>query len=836
MSKISIKVELNSKIICTKKFTLEEYLDSIREKIKDEINNALFLNKDGNEINRENEKRFSLNDIVDNNLLKLKNIEENKDSDINIVLNDNDFCSINCSVNDYLENLRKLLNNSIQDFGFLDEEGNFIDKEDEKDFTIKESLIDNTIKIKSNSTTLESAPVPNINNDTPKENSKNEINNIPEENKNELNISNMSKELIDLVNQISNSKEELKQKCLKIFVENGIDTMNDLLCLTDEDIESFGFQLIFKKKLLEELNKLRPKKDISDIEKSIIKSLFEKDSSIDDLLFTMKIDKNSPQADLVINYYKSLQKPLKPLPKNLTELFVKTTGDVLPCFHYPSKEIPGKRYYTLLVMGETGSGKTTLLDAFVNYLTGMNFEDEWRYKLVNENHIKDRPSGESQTYEITSYFVNYSREDEDTSKEINIRIIDTPGLGDTKGVLQDNAIIKQFEKLFKEIGELDYILVTVKANTTRWTQANQYIYDRIQEVFGKDAIERFMLMCTFSDGQTPLALKVLKNKFIYQDYFCFNNSALYVPSKKAQPNSKFFWKLGISNVKRFFDIILEKNLLPLSLTMSKQVMEYREWLFANVHSSKDRINQAFKLLENSNKLLEAIKQNEKQLNENGKFTYECEEERTRDIPLQNAYQYCGNCGCLCCQICVWPAGKELSQCTYFNGGRNCPMCPGRCKREAHLRADKIKEKYTVTVTKVYEAKKNLFEESQRGLSASEAALEQEIEKMSELGKSILKDMESIKTSLIELDKIALKPRVFTNEEYFKQMIEYEETEKNPGYENRVKGLKMMQEHARQINAISQAEDITHLFPQYNDILKELKNKKPDKKGISCSIF
>lgn len=146
-----------------------------------------------------------------------------------------------------MENLRKLLNNTIQDFGFLDEEGNFIDKEDEKDFTIKESLIDNAIKIKSNSTTLESAPVPNVNNDTPKENSKNEHNNIPEENKNELNISNMSKELIDLVNQISNSKEELKQKCLKIFVENGIDTMNDLLSLTDEDIESFGFQLIFKK-------------------------------------------------------------------------------------------------------------------------------------------------------------------------------------------------------------------------------------------------------------------------------------------------------------------------------------------------------------------------------------------------------------------------------------------------------------------------------------------------------------------------------------------------------------------------------------------------------------
>lgn len=151
MSKISIKVELNSKIICTKKFTLDEHLDSIREKIKDKINNALFLNKEGNEIYIENEKNFILNDVVDNNIIKLKNSENSKDSNIKIVLNDKDFCSINCFKNDNLENLRKLLKNNIQDFEFIDEEGNLIDKEDEKDFTIEESLINNVIKIKSNS-------------------------------------------------------------------------------------------------------------------------------------------------------------------------------------------------------------------------------------------------------------------------------------------------------------------------------------------------------------------------------------------------------------------------------------------------------------------------------------------------------------------------------------------------------------------------------------------------------------------------------------------------------------------------------------------------------------
>ena len=75
-------------------------------------------------------------------------------------------------------------------------------------------------------------------------------------------------------------------------------------------------------------------------------------------------------------------------------------------------------------MGETGSGKTTLLDAFVNYLANINYEDPWRYKLVDENDIADLDPSKSQTSVITSYYVNYQRDD---GEEINIKIVDTPG-------------------------------------------------------------------------------------------------------------------------------------------------------------------------------------------------------------------------------------------------------------------------------------------------------------------------------------------------------------------------------------------------------------------------
>ncbi len=101
-------------------------------------------------------------------------------------------------------------------------------------------------------------------------------------------------------------------------------------------------------------------------------------------------------------------------------------------FHYKGKYEPLRKYYTFLVIGETGSGKTTLLDAFVNKLAGINYYDNWRWKLVDESHLNQLTDGKSKTSEITTYYIN------DHKNKFNVRIIDTPGFGDTSGIKTDN--------------------------------------------------------------------------------------------------------------------------------------------------------------------------------------------------------------------------------------------------------------------------------------------------------------------------------------------------------------------------------------------------------------
>ena len=61
----------------------------------------------------------------------------------------------------------------------------------------------------------------------------------------------------------------------------------------------------------------------------------------------------------------------------------------------------------------------------------------------------------------------------------------------------------------------------------------------------------------------------------YENYFYFNNSTLYIPPELASNFTKFFWKLGMDNDKKFFEIILKNDYPPLSLKLTKQVLSKR---------------------------------------------------------------------------------------------------------------------------------------------------------------------------------------------------------------------------------------------------------------------
>ena len=154
MSKETIKLELNGKIIGQKKFDPNSTLESIRAALKDKIKDGSFIDTDGNTMDRDDEKNFKLSEILYGNILKIKSGSMSTNEGIQINLNGKNFCVINISQEENLDKLRNSLSSKIQDFSFIDEDGNEQEKDDEKEFQIKEFLKDGVVKIKSNLTTL----------------------------------------------------------------------------------------------------------------------------------------------------------------------------------------------------------------------------------------------------------------------------------------------------------------------------------------------------------------------------------------------------------------------------------------------------------------------------------------------------------------------------------------------------------------------------------------------------------------------------------------------------------------------------------------------------------
>lgn len=561
------------------------------------------------------------------------------------------------------------------------------------------------------------------------------------------------------------------------------------------------------------------------------------------------------QAETYLAYNFAPPAPPKAPPTNAKKLTVKNQkGKLLPIFQYPpdhANSRPSGRVYTFLVIGETGGGKTTLLDAFTNFLSGQKFQDSFRWKLVDENHMKDKPAGESQTSDVTYYYLWDERV---TSRKCHVRIIDTPGFGDTKGVGTDEDIVKKFKALFEsgEVPELDYVLWVVKSTESRLSTRQSYIHKCIQDIFGVDAADRFVMMCTFADGGEPQCLDVFSQSqtIKWQEYFKFNNSALYVD--QSTPLAEFFWDLGNNSIDKFLQFVTATSILPMSCTLTQEVLQTRQVMQLRADDAAKRINRGIAKAEYLHRLLQDMKQHEGDMNSNKDYTFTDHVVVLKQVPLEpgdTAYQWCTNCNQLCCQYCKWPEGVVQSPCTYFNGGNNCPVCKKKgeraCTRAQHSRQThkdiQVKEAQTTT----YEGKETAYLAAQQGLTSAQYALRQQVKKLEKVAKVLLADMDTLKQCRIRIDEIALSKVNHSNVNLFAQMIAEEEKTKSLGFQARIQALQLAKSRAETIEKMVGADSFEQLFPAYqeeiNRVLQEQQKDMPRKQGRSngrdmCSVM
>ncbi|XP_055341494.1 uncharacterized protein LOC129590346 [Paramacrobiotus metropolitanus] len=265
----------------------------------------------------------------------------------------------------------------------------------------------------------------------------------------------------------------------------------------------------------------------------------------------------------------------------------------------PFKEI------NILILGETGVGKSTWINGFVNFLTyatldealaepvylipaqfttmDQNFDEKIIFmKALAAPENEDTMTGQSATQMPKSYVFKKGN--------ILVRLIDTPGIGDTSGTEQDK---KNFVNIMQHLSNYDSlhgICILLKPNSARLTVMFQFCIKELLTHLHRDACHNITFVFTnargtfYRPGDTmPILKKLIKdskgvNITLNKDtVYCVDSEAVrFMAAMKAgvefdqteKDNFIKSWEKSVEETERLLKYISERPPHVLQNTLS----------------------------------------------------------------------------------------------------------------------------------------------------------------------------------------------------------------------------------------------------------------------------
>lgn len=178
-----------------------------------------------------------------------------------------------------------------------------------------------------------------------------------------------------------------------------------------------------------------------------------------------------------------------------------------------------RKEVNILLLGETGVGKSTFINSIFNYLqfeTFVKAEREFlnvlipvRFSVEDKNGKKQEvifnsqkdaanemlETGASATQAVKTYnfYIN-------TGKTL-VRLIDTPGMGDTRGIQADDENCENILNYISRLHELHAICYLTKPQQSRSTVYFQYCVSQILSRLEKSACKNIVFAFTHSRGK-----------------------------------------------------------------------------------------------------------------------------------------------------------------------------------------------------------------------------------------------------------------------------------------------------------------------------------------------
>lgn len=436
----------------------------------------------------------------------------------------------------------------------------------------------------------------------------------------------------------------------------------------------------------------------------------------------------------------------------------------------------------ILIIGETGVGKSTFINAFINYLTFDTLDDSMKNEELNwvipcsfnvQNMDRSNPDGK-----ITQRKIKVGQDDDEadgatgvsatqkttvypvTLGNTVVRLIDTPGIGDTRGVEKDKENMANILSMLRNFDKLHGILFLLKSNSSRLNFMFRFVVEELLTHLHRDAARNMVFGFTNTrisnympgDTYTPLEELLAKHRNVGislspRTVYCFDSESFrFLAAQKngmTMDNIQDFrssWEQSGNEAKRLLDYF--RSLAPhlvrstLSLNRTRDLIMHLTRPMADIMQNIDKT-----ILLNGDNVQELTDTKLKGDQLRGRLHWEkielvshsldkprtvcndiaCKEYRDDGTGKQQTI-YKSLCHRECYLTNVPPetvSCVELMKCAAFNRRENCELCGHHWENHLHVHTE-LEEKM---VTVKDEAVEERLAKNECDITLKEAAIQ-----------------------------------------------------------------------------------------------------------------